>query len=91
MDKTDNLTRSLILALSVCYHARLQERAQYEKGVVSQFTAPLTLPGKEKQFQMEIRRYMYACMYGYYCAHETTINVPKSFYHSHQVPGGSIG
>ena len=57
MDTAKDLTRSLVLALSVCYHARLQEREEFEEGVVSQFTAPLTLLGKEQQFRMEIRRY----------------------------------
>ena len=50
------LTRSLVLALSVCYHARLQERRQFEEGVVKQFRDPLFLPGGIKQFQTEIRK-----------------------------------
>ena len=50
------LTRSLILALSVCYHARLQERKEFEGGVVGQFIAPLSLPGGVKQFQTEIKK-----------------------------------
>lgn len=48
------LTRALILSVSVCYHARLQERGEYEKGVVKQFTAPLVVTGRE-QFSNEIR------------------------------------
>ena len=50
-----DLTRSLILAVSVCYHARLSERTDYEEGVSEQFTAPLALPGGEKQFRNEIK------------------------------------
>ena len=40
-ESVDFITRALILSLSVCYHARLQERAEYEEGVVAQFMAPL--------------------------------------------------
>lgn len=50
-----DVTRSLILAVSVCYHARLSNREEYEKEVVKQFTAPLTLPGGVVQFRNEIR------------------------------------
>lgn len=50
-----DLTRALILAVSVCYHARLSERAQYEIGIVTQFRAPLALPGGVQQFRNEIR------------------------------------
>ena len=49
-----DITRALILSVSVCYHARLQERDEYENGVVQQFTAPLTITGKE-QFCNEIK------------------------------------
>ena len=53
---TTYLTRSLILALSVCYHSRLQKRKEFEEGVVRQFIAPLFLPGGVKQFQTEIKK-----------------------------------
>ena len=49
-----DITRALILSVSVCYHARLQDRDEYENGVVQQFTAPLTITGKE-QFCNEIK------------------------------------
>ena len=49
-----DITRALILSVSVCYHARLQERDEYENGVVRQFIAPLTITGRE-QFCNEIR------------------------------------
>jgi MoxR-like ATPase len=50
-----DITRSLILAVSVCYHARLQDRTEYERGVVRQFKAPLGIPGGVEQFTNEIR------------------------------------
>ena len=50
-----SLTRSLILALSVCYHARLSNRKDYEEGVAREFVAPLNLPGGVQQFRDEIR------------------------------------
>lgn len=50
-----DLTRSLILAISVCYHARLTDRDEYEIEIVQQFSAPLELPGGQKQFQNEIK------------------------------------
>ena len=51
-----DLTRSLILAVSVCYHARLSEREEYEEGVGAQFTSPLTLSGGVNEFRNVIRR-----------------------------------
>lgn len=81
MEKTDSLTRSLVLALGVCYHARLQERTDFEEGVVAKFTKPLALPGGAQQFRHEIKRctgykhmyvdlalpsiHIYICMYIY--------------------------
>ena len=38
-----DLTRSLILAVSVCYHARLTDREEYEKRISGEFVAPLAL------------------------------------------------
>ena len=52
---TTDLIRSLILAVSVCYHARLTDRTEYEIKVSQEFTAPLALPGRETQFRNVIR------------------------------------
>lgn len=52
---TKRITRALILSLSVCYHARLQDRTGYEEEVAKQFENPLSLPGGDKQFRDEIR------------------------------------
>ena len=41
----DTITRSLLLAISVCYHVRVQDRVDYEEEVTAQFVAPLGLPG----------------------------------------------
>ena len=49
-----NITTALILAVSVCYHARLQKRAEYEDKVSAKFVAPLALPGGAAQFRNEI-------------------------------------
>ena len=49
------ITRALILSLSVCYHARLQDRDDYEEGVAGQFANPLSLPGRDERFRDEIR------------------------------------
>ena len=38
-----NTTTALILAVSVCYHARLQERKEYEGIVASKFAEPMAL------------------------------------------------
>ena len=56
---TDAITRALILSLSVCYHARLQDREEYEEAVVNQFRAPLALPLGREQFCDEMRWYVY--------------------------------
>ena len=49
------LTYSLILAVGVCYHARLSERTEYEQRVAHEFTAPLRLSGGAVEFQNIIR------------------------------------
>ena len=49
-----NTTSALILAVSVCYHARLQERKEYEDRVSAKFVAPLALSGGAAQFRNEI-------------------------------------
>ena len=48
-------TWALVLALSICYHARLQDRDDFENGVVQQFSPPLALTGGVQQFKDEIR------------------------------------
>ena len=55
----DPITRSLLLAISVCYHARLRDREDYEEGVSAQFVAPLGLPGGTAQFRREIQWYTF--------------------------------
>jgi len=55
-----NAARALILSLSVCYHARLRNRNDYEIGVVEEFTGPIYLSGKQEQFLYEIRWYVSA-------------------------------
>jgi hypothetical protein len=52
---TTDLTRSFILAVSVCYHARLSDRAEYEQGVAKEFTAPLALSNGEIEFRNIIK------------------------------------
>lgn len=54
------------MSLSVCYHARLQERNEYELEIVNQFIPPLDKMEDETiqsltqdQFQAEIRWYNY--------------------------------
>ena len=55
---TVDLTRSLILSISVCYHARLNDREEFEEEIAHEFTAPLTLSGGADQFRNEIRWYV---------------------------------
>lgn len=55
-----DVTRAIILAVSVCYHARLQERRDYETGV----SRELNIPGGVNRFRKEIQwlvvaRYFY--------------------------------
>ena len=52
----DNVTRSLILSVSVCYHTRLLKRNGFEDGVSRKFVPPLALPGGADQFRDEIWR-----------------------------------
>lgn len=46
-----------MLSLSVCYHARLHNREEYEMMVVNHFTGVIGLPGGPQQFRDEIRWY----------------------------------
>ena len=50
-----DLTRSLILAVSVCYHARLSDRKEYERKVAREFSAPLLLSDGKIEFRNVIR------------------------------------
>lgn len=52
-----DLTRSLILAVSVCYHARLNDREEFERQISQEFMSPLALSGEE-QFRNEIIWYI---------------------------------
>ncbi len=47
--------RALVLSLSVCYHARLKNREEYEEGVITHFTGPIQLDNGAQQFRNEIR------------------------------------
>ncbi|XP_064404373.1 E3 ubiquitin-protein ligase RNF213-like isoform X3 [Halichondria panicea] len=51
----DNITRAVILCLSVCYHARLQDRACYEEKISRCFNSPLQLPEGAQQLRNEIK------------------------------------
>ena len=46
-----------MLSLSVCYHARLKNREEYEEGVAKLFTGPIDLADGTQQFRNEIKRY----------------------------------
>ena len=48
------LTRSLILALGVCYHARLSNRLEYRTHVARYFKEPASLPGGQMAILDEI-------------------------------------
>ncbi len=55
----NNITSALILSLSVCYRARLHERAPYEDQISRFFNPPLVLPGGDQRFNDEIKWYLY--------------------------------
>ncbi|KAL9988404.1 hypothetical protein ACROYT_G002842 [Oculina patagonica] len=49
------ITRALVLAIGVCYHAKLQERREEYRTVVARsFKAPCLLPGGQRQILREI-------------------------------------
>ena len=51
------MTRALVLAIGVCYHAKLQDKRQDFREVVAQsFGAPCALSGGEKQIFRKISR-----------------------------------
>ena len=57
-NKITPLTRALVLAIGVCYHAKLLERREEYRTVVARsFKAPCLLPGGHKQIHREISRY----------------------------------
>ena len=47
------------MAVAVCYHARLQERNQFEEVIVKTFGPPYHIPGGREQFVEEIFMYAY--------------------------------
>ena len=53
--ESTSITRSLILAVSVCYHARLQNRIEFERGVAAQFTGAIKLSRGAAEFREEIK------------------------------------
>ncbi|KAK3585587.1 hypothetical protein CHS0354_036774 [Potamilus streckersoni] len=56
MENQDNkdITRSLVLALGVCYHACLKNREEYREHVARFFKAPCNLPHGPDQIEQEI-------------------------------------
>ncbi|KAL3881517.1 hypothetical protein ACJMK2_027949 [Sinanodonta woodiana] len=50
----DDVTRSLVLALGVCYHACLKNREDYRKHVAPYFRAPCYLPNGHAQIEENI-------------------------------------
>ncbi|XP_071137099.1 E3 ubiquitin-protein ligase rnf213-alpha-like [Mytilus edulis] len=52
----DDVTRSLVLALGVCYHACLKNREEYRETVATYFTQPLRLVGGADGIEEEISR-----------------------------------
>ena len=50
-----DLARSLILTVSVCYHARLSDRREFEDQIVLEFTPPVALSRGAVQFRDEIK------------------------------------
>ena len=50
----DSLTRSVILGLAVCYHARLKDRQPFRDFIAQYFKPPCSLPDGPKQFLAEI-------------------------------------
>lgn len=65
-DRVDDVTRSLILALGVCYHACLKSRPEYRKHIARFFHAPCQLPGGDEQIKEEIERWHFTYIFLYY-------------------------
>jgi len=55
-------TRSMIMTLAVCYHARIQEREKFEDHICPYFGLPLEKIDKTK-FQQEISRFILITFY----------------------------
>ena len=53
-------THSLVLAISVCYHARLKERSDFERYICGKFRNPLK-EINEYDFQDIIKQYAHTC------------------------------
>jgi len=49
-------TRSMIMTLAVCYHARIQKREKYEDHICPHFSQPIEKVDKQR-FQQEISRF----------------------------------
>ncbi len=52
----DDMTRSLVLALGVCYHACLEHRQEYREAVADTFVPPLQLENAAQVMLEEISR-----------------------------------
>ena len=46
------------MAVAVCYHARLQERGDFEEFIVTKFLEPFSIPHRKQQFLDEIVKYL---------------------------------
>ncbi|KAI0217706.1 hypothetical protein LSAT2_030557 [Lamellibrachia satsuma] len=55
-ERLDDVTRSLVLALGVCYHACLQNREGYRKCIARHFTGTFQLPSGARTIYDEINR-----------------------------------
>lgn len=83
-----DLTCSLILAVSVCYHARLTNRTDYEKKVAGQFTAPLALSRGVEEFRNVIKWYVrYLSLNGVYKYLISLNQVPRNIVGEYGVRG----
>ena len=51
----DSVTRALVLALGVCYQARLHDRRSFLNAMVGHFRAPCLVPGGLEQLAREIK------------------------------------
>ena len=52
----DSVTRALVLALGVCYQARLHDRRSFLNAMVVHFRAPCPIPGGVEQLSREIKQ-----------------------------------
>ena len=56
----NEITRILILALGVCYHASLLKREEYREHISPRFQQPLTLPHGADTIADEIDRLVFS-------------------------------